>query len=163
MISWQSKICNIHYFPLTLLNIQYQIKQKDCIIQVYTSQLEELGVSTQCTPSLILIERIPEDLLKWKKWKGQQSAKNWTQDTWLTQPVLCHWATTTGQPPVLTILYLYCTGGTEMPQSQTRQPLSMSVRTVLVVDQKSLHHERTQVECFILIQMLKTLACRKAC
>ena len=28
-----------------------------------------------------------------------------TQDTWLVQPVLCHWASTTGQPPALTILY----------------------------------------------------------
>ena len=36
---------------------------------------------------------------------------------WLEPPVLCHWATTTGQPPTLTILYVYCTGGTEMPRS----------------------------------------------
>ena len=32
---------------------------------------------------------------------------------WLEPPVLCHWATTAGQPPALTILYMYCTGGTE--------------------------------------------------
>ena len=32
---------------------------------------------------------------------------------WLEVPVLCHWATTTGQLPALTILYMYCTGGTE--------------------------------------------------
>ena len=32
---------------------------------------------------------------------------------WLEPPVLCHWATTAGQPPTLTILYMYCTGGTE--------------------------------------------------
>ena len=37
---------------------------------------------------------------------------------------LCY--ATTGQPPVLTIiLYMYCTGGTEMPQSHTWQPLRM--------------------------------------
>ena len=32
---------------------------------------------------------------------------------WLEPPVLCHWATTAGQPPALTILYMYCTSGTE--------------------------------------------------
>ena len=32
---------------------------------------------------------------------------------WLEPPVLCHWATTAGQPPTLTILYMHCTGGTE--------------------------------------------------
>ena len=29
------------------------------------------------------------------------------------------WATKTRQPPALTILYMYYTGGTEMPQSHT--------------------------------------------
>ena len=28
-------------------------------------------------------------------------------------PVLCHWAMTARHPPTLTILYMYCTGGTE--------------------------------------------------
>ena len=28
-------------------------------------------------------------------------------------------------PPSPTILYIYCTGGTEVPQSHTRQPLSI--------------------------------------
>ena len=32
---------------------------------------------------------------------------------WLEPPVLCHRAMTAGQPPTLTILYMYCTGGTE--------------------------------------------------
>ena len=32
---------------------------------------------------------------------------------WLEPPVLCHRATTTGQPPTLKILYAYRTGGTE--------------------------------------------------
>ena len=32
---------------------------------------------------------------------------------WLEPPVLCHWTTTAGQPPTLTILHMYCTGGTE--------------------------------------------------
>ena len=32
---------------------------------------------------------------------------------------------TTRKPPTLTILYVYCTGGTEMAQLHTRQPLSM--------------------------------------
>ena len=38
---------------------------------------------------------------------------------------VCHWATTTGQPPAPTILFIHCTGGTEMPLFYTLQPLSM--------------------------------------
>ena len=29
-------------------------------------------------------------------------ARNWTQDTWLVQPVLCHWPLTAWQPPTCT-------------------------------------------------------------
>ena len=49
------------------------------------------------------------------KWKGPAPAvaRSRTQHTWLELPVLCHWATTAGQPPSLTIIYVYCTGGTE--------------------------------------------------
>ena len=50
---------------------------------------------------------------------------NRTQDTWLVQSVLCHSAMTTRQPPALKILYMYCTGGTEMLQSHTWQRLLM--------------------------------------
>ena len=49
--------------------------------------------------------------------------RNRSWDTWLVQPVLCHWATTTGQPPAPTIFYIYYTGCTEVPQSHTQQPL----------------------------------------
>ena len=59
------------------------------------------------------------------KVKKPEATRNQIQDTWLVQPVLCHWATTTRQPPAPTILYMYCTGGTEMPQLHTRQPPSM--------------------------------------
>ena len=44
------------------------------------------------------------------------------RDTWLVQLVLYHWATTNRKPPTLTILYMYCTGGTE---SCIQQSLSM--------------------------------------
>ena len=45
---------------------------------------------------------------------------NRTQDTYLVQPAALplsydHW-TTTSQPPANTILYIYCTGGTDMPR-----------------------------------------------
>ena len=45
---------------------------------------------------------------------------------WLEPPVvLCHWAITAGQPTTLTILYIYCTGGTEcLMQLHSRQPWS---------------------------------------
>ena len=56
------------------------------------------------------------------KWRPA-AAGNRTQDTWLVQPVLYHWATTTGQSPAPTILCMYCTGETEVPQLHTRQPL----------------------------------------
>ena len=59
--------------------------------------------------------------------KRPAATRSQTQDTWLEPPVLCHWATTTGQPPALTILYMYCTGGTEIPQSYTWQPLFTSI------------------------------------
>ena len=36
--------------------------------------------------------------------KRPAAAKSQTQDTWLVQPVVCHWATTAGWPPTLTIL-----------------------------------------------------------
>ena len=35
---------------------------------------------------------------------------------WLELPVLCHWATTAGRPPTLTILYIYCTFISSMRQ-----------------------------------------------
>ena len=50
------------------------------------------------------------------KWKGRQppgvKPVN-PRHLWLESPVLCHWAMTAGRPPTLTILYMYCTGGTE--------------------------------------------------
>ena len=50
--------------------------------------------------------------------------QNWTQDTWFVQPVRFHWAISAGQPPALTILYMYCTGGIEMPHAVTH-PLAI--------------------------------------
>ena len=53
-------------------------------------------------------------------------------ELWLELPVVFHLATTAGQPPALTILYIYCTGGTEVPQSHTLQPLSMCHQKLFV-------------------------------
>ena len=66
---------------------------------------------------------------------------------WLEQPVLCHWPITARQSPTLTILYMYCTGGTKcLTHTHTWQPLSMchqnSVRGWL---ENSLHQERTKI------------------
>ena len=79
---------------------------------------------------------------KQREVKRPAVAGNLTQDTWLVQPVLCHWATTTGQPPAPTILYMYCIGGIEMPLSHTRQPLLSELRTLLRIDQKILSIRR---------------------
>ena len=68
---------------------------------------------------------------------------------WLEPPVLCHWATTAGQPPTPTILLCILHRWYWMPQSHIRQPLSMcrqnSVRGRL---ENSLHQERTHPEWF---------------
>ena len=46
------------------------------------------------------------------KWKSHRESN--PGHLWLEPPVLCHWAMTARQPPTLTtILYVYCTGGTE--------------------------------------------------
>ena len=57
---------------------------------------------------------------------------------WLEPPVLCHWATTAGQPPTLTILYIYCTGGTECLSRTHGSHSVCAVRTPLGVDRKIL-------------------------
>ena len=57
--------------------------------------------------------------------ESEKAGSRWESnpgDLWLVQPALCHCAMTTGQPLALTILYMYCTGGTEMPQLHTWQP-----------------------------------------
>ena len=40
--------------------------------------------------------------------------KNQNPDAWLMQPEHSYWVTMTGQPPALTILYMYCKSDTEM-------------------------------------------------
>ena len=53
-----------------------------------------------------------------------------------------------------TILYMYCTGGTEMPQSHTRQPLSMCRQnSIRGQPENSLHQERTHAECFFFLSL----------
>ena len=52
------------------------------------------------------------------------------QHLWLEPPMLCHWAMTAGQPPAITILYMYCTGGTEC---LSHTPSNHSVCTVCTI------------------------------
>ena len=61
--------------------------------------------------------------------------------------VLCHWATTAGQPPTITILYMFCTGGTEYLGPT---PYSHSVCAVRISGwpENSFYQERTHAECF---------------
>ena len=62
------------------------------------------------------------------------------QDTsYLLEPqVLCQWAMATGQPPTFTILYMYCTGGTECLSRIPRTHSVCAITTQLGVDQKIL-------------------------
>ena len=57
--------------------------------------------------------------------------------------MLYHWATTAGRPPTLTILYAYCTGGTEcLSHTPSWQPLSMCRQnSVRGRPENSLHQE----------------------
>ena len=60
------------------------------------------------------------------KWKAGSHRESNPGHLWLESPppVLCHWATTAGQPPALIILYIYCTAGTEcLSCTPGRQPL----------------------------------------
>ena len=57
---------------------------------------------------------------------------------WLEPPVLCHWATTVGWPLTFTILYIYCTGGTECLSHTPGSHSACAVRILLGVDQKIL-------------------------
>ena len=72
------------------------------------------------------------------KWKKPTVTGSRTQDTWLEPPVFCHWATTARQPPVLTILYMYCTGGTECLGYTPGSHSVCTIRTPLGVNQKIL-------------------------
>ena len=63
------------------------------------------------------------------------AARNWPQDTWLVQPVLCHWAMTTRQPKstvCTTQVVLMCFSHTHSSH------LAFAIRTLLGVDQKIL-------------------------
>ena len=61
---------------------------------------------------------------------------------WLEPPVLCHWATTTRQPPSLMILYMYCIGGTERLSRTPGSHSVCAIRTPLGVDRKILSIRR---------------------
>ena len=57
---------------------------------------------------------------------------------WLEPPVFCHLATISGQPPTLTILYIYCSGGTECLSRTPGSHSVCAVRTPLGVNRKIL-------------------------
>ena len=92
------------------------------------------------------------DVLRWNrgKYKGQKSPGIEPRTPCLMWPVFCHWATTTGQPPALyicdiwiaqvVILYVYCTGGTDMLSHTPQYVPSESC------PENSLHQERTHAK-----------------
>ena len=62
------------------------------------------------------------------------------------------------QLPAPTVYYMYCTGGTEMPQLHTRQPLSMCCQnSIRGQPENSLHQERTHAEWFSQCKCLELL------
>ena len=58
-------------------------------------------------------------------WPARQNLSSWQ-----------HWATTAAQPPTSTILYMYCTGGTECLSRTPGSHSVCAVRTPLGVDRK---------------------------
>ena len=74
-----------------------------------------------------------------KQRKVKKAGSRWESSPghlWLEPPVLCRWATTTEQPPTLTVLYMYCTGGTECLSRTHGSHSVCAVRTLLGVDRK---------------------------
>ena len=74
---------------------------------------------------------------------------------WLEPPVLCHWAMATGQPRTLTILYIYCTDGTECLRHTPGSQSVCAVRTLLQVDQKFSPLGKNPCWVVISLQMLR--------
>ena len=56
------------------------------------------------------------------KWKAGSCRKSNPGHLWFEAPVLCHLATTARWPPTLTIVYMYCTGGTECLSCTVTEP-----------------------------------------
>ena len=59
---------------------------------------------------------VPSEFMIFAWWMYVQcyeANKPTVSNFWESNPVFCHWATTTKQPPALTILYMYCTSGAE--------------------------------------------------
>ena len=86
--------------------------------------------------------------------KIKKAGSHWESNPghlWLEPPMLCHWATTAGQPPTFTILYIYCTGGIECLSCTPGSHSACAVRTLLGVDLKirTLFQERTYAEWFL--------------
>ena len=70
------------------------------------------------------------------------------------QPVLCHWATTTGQPPAL---YTYCIGGTShTPGSHSEMRISFIKKRI---SSRLLLHTSTQISETTVLIMLGVYFC----
>ena len=99
------------------------------------------NTSNKCTPSpmdvlcdttvLIYIkEKLDVFVAKIEESERPKVTGNSTQHTWPVQPVLCYWATTTGQTSTLTILYIYCTGVLKCPSLTPGSHSVYAVRTL---------------------------------
>ena len=69
--------------------------------------------------------------------ESEKAGSSWESNPghlWLEPPVLCHSAMTAGQPPALTISYMYHTGGTECLSRTPGSHSACAIRTPFVVD-----------------------------
>ena len=80
---------------------------------------------------------------------GSQQDSN-TGHLWLEPLVLCHWATEARQSPTLTILYMYCAGGTECLSRTPGSHSVCAIRTpVRGQPYNSLHQEKPMLSGFL--------------
>ena len=99
------------------------------------------SVMTMWIAELLLCTNKKGNLDVMKRNRGKLAvARSRTQDTsgLSRHAVFCHWAMTTRQLPTLTILYMYCTGGTECFSRTPSSHSAGAIRTLLGVDRKFL-------------------------
>ena len=102
---------NYYFNKTSQLHKQYKkYKQSQQLQQTHGNSYSKLAFTMQYKYSKHTPQDRNADLHK-KSIKQKQTKKH-TQVRNAVE-VLCHWTMTAGRPPTTTILYMYCTGGTE--------------------------------------------------
>ena len=102
---------------------RYGLKVLSKVLLLYCGLLHITAVFVQCFLQAFHVEQICTTgtylvrefrCYEVKIEESEKAGSRWESNPGhLELPVLCHWATVTGQPPAFTIFYMCCTGGTE--------------------------------------------------